>query len=279
MTDKVSDNPDAMDFWAHAEALRSTILRAALIVIIAMAALFAFMPWIFDHIILAPCRSDFITYRIMDLITEKSPFFSGASPADDSFEVKLINIQLASQFFLHMSTSFWLGLILSFPAIIYLMWRFVEPALYENEKRGVTKAFLAGNMMFYIGVAAGYFAVFPVTLRFLADYRLSELIPNQISLDSYMDNFCVLILMMGIVFELPLLAWLLGRMGIINRELFGKYRRHAIVALLILAAVITPTGDPFTLMVVFLPLYLLFEISAFTVPGRKEQINSNRTNK
>ena len=123
-----------------------------------------------------------------------------------------------------------------------------------------------GNLMFYLGTAAGYFVVFPITLRFLAEYRLSELIPNQISLDSYMDNFFVLILVMGIVFELPLLAWLLGRMGILSREFFNKFRRHAIVVLLILAAIITPTGDPFTLMIVFLPIYLLWELSAFVVP-------------
>lgn len=119
--------------------------------------------------------------------------------------------------------------------------------------------------MFYLGTAVGYFVVFPITLRFLAEYRLSELVPNQISLDSYMDNFFVLILVMGIVFELPLLAWLLGRMGILSRDFFNKFRRHAIVVLLILAAIITPTGDPFTLMIVFLPIYLLWELSTFVV--------------
>lgn len=157
-------------------------------------------------------------------------------------------------------------MVFAFPVIIYLLWGFVSPGLYEEEKRGVRAAFLAGNLMFFLGVAVGYFLVFPLTLRFLADYQLSEMIPNQISLDSYMDNFMVLILVMGIVFELPLLAWLLGRIGVITRGLFDRYRRHAIVALLVLAAVITPTGDPFTLMVVFLPVYLLWEASAFTVP-------------
>lgn len=119
--------------------------------------------------------------------------------------------------------------------------------------------------MFFLGVAVGYFVVFPITLRFLADYHVSELIPNQISLDSYMDTFLMLIFILGIVFELPLLSWLLGKLGVIHREFFRKYRKHAIVILLILAAIITPTGDPFTLTIVFLPLYLLYELSALLV--------------
>ena len=119
--------------------------------------------------------------------------------------------------------------------------------------------------MFFVGVAVGYFVVFPVTLRFLAEYKVSDMIPNQISLDSYMDNFLLLIFIMGLVFELPLVAWLLGKMGFLHREFFARYRRHAIVALLALAAFITPTGDPFTLTIVFLPLYLLYEMSAYFV--------------
>ncbi len=114
----------------------------------------------------------------------------------------------------------------------------------------------------------GYFMVFPITLRFLADYHVSEAIPNQISLDSYIDTFLMLVLMMGIVFELPLVAWLLGKLHLLHRQFFGRYRRHAVVALLLLAAIITPTGDPFTLGIVFLPIYLLYEASAMLVPSQ-----------
>lgn len=119
--------------------------------------------------------------------------------------------------------------------------------------------------MFFIGCAVGYSLVFPMTLRFLADYQLSESIINQISLDSYMDNFLMLIFVMGIVFELPLVAWLLSKLGFLNRSFFKKYRRHAIVGLLVAAAIITPSGDPFTLSVVFFPLYFLWELSSFFV--------------
>jgi len=170
-----------------------------------------------------------------------------------------------------MSTSCWLAVIMAFPVIIYMLWGFVSPGLYEREKRGVRRAFIFGNMMFFIGVAVGYFLVFPLTLRFLADYRLSESIPNTISIDSYMDNFLMITLMMGVVFELPLLAWMLGKMGFLTRGFFVKYRRHAVVALLVVAAMITPTGDPFTLFVVFLPIYALWEFGSRLVPVASEK--------
>ncbi len=266
-----------MGFWDHAEVLRGVLLRVAAVVLVLMTAFFMAMPYLFDNVILAPCRGDFVLYRLLDGISVSGIVTEGGRAVD--FNVNLINIQLASQFFIHMSTSFWLAIVFSFPIIIYQLWGFVAPGLYEEEKRGVRGAFIAGNAMFFLGVAVGYFLVFPLTLRFLADYQLSALVPNQISLDSYMDNFMVLILVMGIIFELPLLAWLLGKAGILTRSLFSCYRRHAIVALLVLSAVITPTGDPFTLMVVFLPIYLLWEISAFTVPavrkGRSDAILNN----
>jgi len=234
------------------------------VVLVTMAIVFfALMPNIFDNIILAPCKGDFILYRLFEKVTAAIPGLPQFST--EGFQVNLINIKLASQFFIHMSTSLWLALVFSFPVIIYLLWSFVSPALYEREKRGIRRAFLIGNLMFFLGVAVGYFVVFPVTLRFLASYHVSEMIPNQISLDSYMDTFLMLILIMGIIFELPLLAWMLGKAGVLKRDFFQKYRRHAIVVLLILAALITPTGDPFTLTIVFLPIYMLYEISAWLV--------------
>ena len=137
--------------------------------------------------------------------------------------------------------------------------------LYENEKKNVKWVFLLGTIMFFIGCAVGYFMVFPMTLRFLATYQLSANITEQVSLDSYMDNFLMLIFVMGIVFEMPLVSWLLSKIGLLKRSFFHKYRRHAIVGLLVAAAFITPSSDPFTLGIVFFPLYGLFELSAFFV--------------
>ena len=253
-----------MSFWDHIDALRSVLIRIALVLVVATIGLFCVMPYLFDHVILAPCRGDFALYRLFERITSSISWLPQFST--EGFQVDLINIKLASQFFIHMTTSFWLALVLMFPFVLYELWTFIAPALYPNEKRGVKTAFVIGCMMFFLGVAVGYFVVFPVTLRFLADYHVSQLVPNQISLDSYMDTFLMLIFVMGLVFELPLMAWLLGVLGVLKRDFFRTYRRHAIVFLLVLAAIITPTGDPFTLSVVFMPIYLLYEVSAFLVP-------------
>lgn len=253
-----------MSFWDHIDALRSVLIRILVVLVVVAIGLFCVMPYLFDNVILAPCRGDFVLYRLFERITTSVPWLPQFST--EGFHVELINIKLASQFFIHMSSSFWLALVLTFPVVLYLLWTFVAPALYPNEKRGVKTAFLMGCLMFFIGVAIGYFVVFPVTLRFLADYHVSQMVPNQISLDSYMDTFLMLIFVMGVIFELPLLAWLLGSLGVLHRGFFRRYRRHAVVVLLALAAIITPTGDPFTLMVVFLPIYLLYEVSAYLVP-------------
>lgn len=263
MPEQDKEQLQEMSFWDHLDVLRGVLVKIAVVLVAMAIVFFILMPSIFDNIILAPCKGDFVLYRLFESITAGVPGLPQFTT--QGFQVNLINIQLASQFFIHMSTSLWLALVFSFPVVIYLLWTFVAPALYENEKRGIKRAFLFGNLMFFLGVAVGYFVVFPVTLRFLADYHVSAMVPNQISLDSYMDTFLMLIFVMGIIFEMPLLAWLLGNIGVLHRSFFKKYRRHAVVALLILAALITPTGDPFTLTIVFLPIYMLYEVSAWLV--------------
>ncbi len=258
------DKLQEMSFWDHIDALRSVLIRMVVILVAMTIGLFCVMPTLFDKFILAPCHGDFVLYRLFEKMTSSVAWLPQFTT--QGFEVELINIKLASQFFIHMSTSFWLALVLTFPIMLYLVWTFIAPALYPGEKRGVKTAFLIGCLMFFLGVAVGYYIVFPVTLRFLADYHVSQMVPNQISLDSYMDTFLMLIFVMGIIFELPLVAWLLGNLGVLHRGFFRTYRRHAIVVLLVLSAIITPTGDPFTLMVVFMPIYLLYEVSAYLVP-------------
>ncbi len=261
-----------MSFWDHLEELRWTLFRSILALFILAILLFAFMKGdngIFGGIIMAPTRGDFITYQ---LFCKAGSYFGVVSDfCDTSFKINIFNIKLASQFFTHMTTSFWLALVLAFPYLMFEIWKFISPALYENEKKSVRWVFLFGTIMFFIGCAVGYFMVFPVTLRFLATYQISEAIVEQVSLESYMDNFLMLTFIMGIVFEMPLVSWLLSQIGLINRSYFHKYRRHAVVALLVLAAFITPSGDPFTLSLVFIPLYGLFELSAFFVkPAPKD---------
>ena len=252
-----------MTFWDHLEALRWTLVRSFTAIGIFFVAGFAFIPYIFDHVVMAPSRDDFFLYRFLARLGKVLPLVPGE--VIKPFHVDIINIKLSSQFFLHISLSLWLALLVAFPYLVYEVWKFVCPALYDNERKGIKFTFLFGTIMFYLGCVIGYTVVFPLTLRFLYTYEISSFITNQLSLDSYMNNFLMLIFMMGIVFELPLLAMLMSKLGFLNRSFFSEYRRHAIVAIMFVAAVITPSSDPFTLMAVFIPVYVLWELSAFLV--------------
>ena len=252
-----------MSFWDHLEELRWVLFRVVIALFVFAIAAFVFMPWIFDTVILGPAKSDFFLYEYMCKLSQMAPFFPDF--CGQSLTLDMINIDLTAQFFRHISTSFWVAVIFICPYILFEVWRFVAPALYENEKKNVRWVFLLGSIMFFIGCSVGYSVIFPMALQFLYTYSLSDVIHNQLSLDSYMDNFLMLVLIMGLVFEMPLISWLLSQFGILKKSFFKKYRRHAIVILTFAAAVITPTGDPFTLSLVFVPLYGLYELSIFFV--------------
>lgn len=256
-SDESQENGE-MTFWGHLEVLRWAIMRVGIALVVCMVGCFVAMPHIFDSFILGPTSSDFFLYKWLSGLHGAGGVFPDFSR---DFSVDIININVASQFTTHISTSFWLALVIVFPYLIYEIWKFISPALFQDEKKNVRIAFFFGTFMFYLGCAVGYGVVFPFTFRFLTEYQVSTEIVNQISLNSYMGNFLMMVFVMGLVFEIPLLAWVLSAIGVVNKSFLKKYRRHAVVVLLILAAVITPTGDPFTLMVVFLPLYLLYELS------------------
>jgi sec-independent protein translocase protein TatC len=271
----VNDRQVQMSFWDHLEELRWMLFRIVIALILFAIAAFILMPRIFDDIILAPAKPDFFLYRSLCAWSQRMPFLPDF--CDRNFSIDLINIDLTAQFFRHLSTSFWLSLTLICPYLLFEIWRFVRPALYEHERKNVRWVFLFGTLMFFLGCLVGYSLIFPMTLRFLYTYSLSDVIANHLSLDSYMDNFLILILVMGIVFEMPLLSWLLSQVGILKKSFFRTYRRHAIVALLLAAAIITPTGDPFTLSLVFLPLYGLYELSIFFVKADpKEEVSLDK---
>lgn len=247
-----------MTFWEHLDELRKVLFRSVIVVLILMTIIFVNKRFVFDTIIFAPINSDFILY---EWFRELSVWLKIPSIAPDPFSLSLINIELSSQFFTHVNVSMTLAFILSVPFILYQLWTFIKPGLYEKEKRAINNAFGFAAILFFIGVLVGYFFVFPLTVRFLGTYQVSDLVVNQISLKSYISMFTWLILIMGIIFEMPALASILSRMGIISKTLLKKYRRHAFVILIILAAIITPSGDAFTLFVVGTPLYLLYEFS------------------
>lgn len=255
----------AMSFWDHLEVLRWALFRSACVLAVIMVGTFIAMPYIFDRFILAPTNNDFFVYRWLNNIGR------GIVKLSPDFDVQIININVASQFMTHISTSISLAAVIAFPYFIWEIWKFIEPALFEDEIKHLRPAFLGGTIMFYFGCAIGYTLVFPFTFRFLVEYNLSPNITNQINLQSYIDNFTMLILVMGIVFEMPLLAWLLSLFGILRKSFLREYKRHAVVVLLISAAIITPSGDPFTLMLVFIPLYVLYELSILVVKDKPEK--------
>ena len=225
-----------MTFWDHLDELRSVVLRSLAVTAVAACLAFVFKDEVFA-VVMAP----------------KDP------------SVQLINTELTSQFVIHMTVSFYAGVLVAAPYLLFEVYRFVAPALYRDERRYASRVVCSGYAMFAVGTLFAYFVVFPVTFRFLGSYQVSAQVVNMISLSSYVDTLLILCLLMGLVFEIPVVAWLLGKLGIINGTLMRQYRRHAIVLIVVVAAVVTPTSDAFTLAIVSLPMYLLYEASIWLI--------------
>lgn len=236
---------DQMTFWDHLEDLRKSIFRVLLALIIAFVGLFFFTDFLFDKVVLAPSKADFFLYRLI-----------GAD-----FSLSLINIEVTAQFLIHVKVTLLCALIVSFPYLVYKIWEFIAPALYENERRKVKGAFTFASFLFYLGIAVGYCLIFPLMLNFFADYQVSASVPNTFSLSSYISLLTSMVLVFGIIFEFPTIVALLSSLGVVTKEMMKRYRRHAACVVVVLAAVITPSGDPFSMTVVAVPLYLLYEFS------------------
>ena len=240
-----------MSFWDHLEVLRGTLFRSLGYILLGSVVVFCLKSLVFDDLLLAPTRSDFFLYRLLGI----------------SLDVKLINIDVSAQFFIHLKTSIALGFILAFPMVCFEVWKFIAPALYQREKKAVRRAFGFAGVLFYIGVVVGYVLILPVTLNFFQGYTVSDAVENTFSLGSYISLFTSMVLMFGIVFEFPAVIAVLSQLGLVTRESLRHYRKHAAVVILILAAIITP-ADPFSMCVAAAPLYLLFEASVWVC--RKE---------
>ena len=234
-----------MTFWDHLDVLRSSLIRIAIAIVVCAIGAFIMKDELFS-IVLAPRSSDFVTYTLLGV---------------DAFQISLMNTGLTEQFMIHMRTALYAGLLVASPYILYELFRFVSPGLYRNERRYAVWIVGAAYVMFMVGTLINYFVVFPLTVRFLGTYQVSPDVANMLTLQSYIDTLLGMSLVMGVVFELPVVCGLLGRMGLITDRLMSTYRRHAIVAILVVAAIITPTTDVFTLFVVALPIYLLYELS------------------
>ena len=243
-----------LTFWDHLDMLRSSLIRMAVAVAVFAVAAFVLKEQLFS-VVLAPRSSDFVTYRLL-----------GVEP----FHLHLMNTGLTEQFMIHMRTALYAGLLVASPCVLYELFRFVSPGLYQNERRYAGWIVSAAYVMFLVGTLVNYFVVFPLTVRFLGTYQVSPDVANMLTLQSYVDTLLGMSLVMGVVFELPVVCGLMGRMGLLTDQWMSDYRRHAIVAILIVAAIITPTTDVFTLLVVALPIYLLYEVSIWIVRITKQ---------
>lgn len=246
------DRKAEMSFWEHLDVLRGALIRV-LAVVFALSCLgLAFKEPLFK-VILAPARPDFFIYRLLGM----------------DFGMTLINVDISAQFVTHLRASVVAAFILSFPYLVWEIWRFVLPALYAGEKKAVRRTFLLSSVLFYVGAAVGYFIVLPLCLQFFMGYSISPDITNTATLRSYMSMFSSLVLLMGIAFEFPSVILLLSMLGIVDRPLLRRGRKYAFVALLIVAAFITPTGDPLSMLLLAAPLYLLYELSITLCSSQK----------
>ena len=250
---------DKLTFGEHLEVLRKMLFRILGVTLCVAIAIFCFKEHTFC-LLLAPSKSDFVMFQWV----EKLCALIGWNFCFDEYHVSLIATELSSQFMTHMSTSIYLALLLVSPYIVVELFRFISPALYEDERKHSTTVCIAVYVLFIIGVLVSYFIIFPISFRFLGTYQVSDAVVNHITLKSYISTFTTLTFVMGVVFQLPVLAFFLAKLGFIDAEMMSRYRRHAFLLILIVSAIITPP-DVFTQMLVTIPLYMLYEVSIWIV--------------
>jgi sec-independent protein translocase protein TatC len=257
-----------MSFLEHLEELRWHIIRSLFVIVLLSILTFVFKRFVFDVIILGPSKSDFITNRLlcrMGGILHTTQLCLNTKP------IKLQSIEMAGQFLAHIKISIIAGFIISFPYVFYEFWKFVRPALHKGERIVARGAVITISILFFLGILFGYYIICPLSVNFLINYRVSDLAENNIKLMSYVSTVANIALSGGIAFELPVIIYALSEIGLITPEFLKKYRRHAIIVILIIAAIITPP-DVFSQTLVALPLVLLYELSI----GISRRINSKK---
>jgi sec-independent protein translocase protein TatC len=246
-----------MSFWDHLEELRKRLIRSVLAWVALSMLAFTQRDIIFDKIILAPKDGTFITYR---WLCQLGDWLHMDSLCMKTLSIHLINYNLSGQFMTHMTISMVAGLILAVPFLFYQIWQFIKPALYEKERMYASKAVFIMSALFMIGIGFAYFFMVPWTLNFLGTYQVSAAVANQIALDSYISTVVSVVFSVGLVFEMPVVVFVLAKLGILSPSFLRKNRKYAFVIVLIVAAIITPP-DVFSQMMVTLPLWILYEAS------------------
>ncbi|GHV64927.1 Sec-independent protein translocase protein TatC [Bacteroidia bacterium] len=260
----------SMTFWDHLDELRKVLFRTAIAVFAIAVVAFLNKDLLFE-VVFAPSHSDFATYRFFCHLGE---MLNMPAICPGEFEVELINTELAAQFFTHMSVSLYAGLLLASPYIIFLLFGFIKPALYAHERKYSNRLLFFAFLLFFVGILLSYFVIFPLSFRFLGTYQVNEFVKNTINLSSYISTFTILSILMGAVFEMPILAYFLAKIGMLGSDTLKKFRRHATIVILIAAAFITPTADVITLLLVAVPMYALYELSIFVVKRNTKSVES-----
>ncbi len=249
-----------MTFLEHLEELRWTIMRSVIAIGVCMLGAFLAKDFVFDRIVLAPKSASFATYRGLCRVGQKVGM--GDSLCMDDLQFSLQNISMSGQFFTHLMVSFVAGFIIAFPYILWEVWRFIAPGLHPTERGSLGGIVWFATFLFMAGVAFGYYMLAPLSIQFFGNYQVSESVQNAVALDSYISMITSVTLWTGIVFELPLLILFLTRAGIVEPKMLRAYRKHAFVAILVIAAILTPP-DIVSQLIVSGPLMLLYEGSIF----------------
>ena len=250
-----NSDPNLLTFGGHLEVLRRMLFRIIAVVMVLAVAIFCFKDKTFE-LLLAPSQWDFVTYRYI----EKFLHHLGSNFTFSEYHINLIATELSSQFMTHISTALYLALLGASPYILVELFRFITPALYENEKKYSVQVAVTMYLLFVIGVLMSYFVLFPISFRFLGTYSVSGLVESNITLKSYISTFTTLTLVMGLVFQLPVIAFFLGKLEVVTASMLKQYRKYAFLVIMFVAAIITPP-DLMTLVLVTIPLYLLYEVS------------------
>ncbi|NQX40382.1 sec-independent protein translocase protein TatC [Pedobacter steynii] len=251
-----------MSFFDHIDVLRKHLLRALAVVLVLTAGAFYYTDFIFNTIIMGPKNPNFWTYRMMCKLVEKFPSI-GSDFCITKIDAKIINTEMAGQFTLQLNSCVMVGIILGIPYLLFELWLFVKPALHENERKSASGFVAFASFLFFLGILFGYYMICPLSINFLTNFTVSPEIQNTFTIDSYLSSVMTLTLGSGVIFQLPVIIYILSKLGIMTPAFMRASRRYSTILILIVAAIVTPTADPYTMLIVALPLFLLYELSIY----------------
>lgn len=260
MAKKTKQNPDEMSFLDHLEELRWHLVRSTIAVVVVATVAFMMKDFIFDTILFGPKKMSFPTYKFFCKIATALNIDSAFCAESLPFTIQ--SRLMSGQFSAHIWTSIWAGVIVGFPYILFEMWRFISPGLHENERKNSRGFIIIASLLFFMGVLFGYYIVAPLSINFLGTYQVSSEVLNEFDLASYVSTVRSSVIACGILFELPIIIFFLTKIGLVTPEILKKYRKMALVVVLILSAIITPP-DVASQIVVSIPIIILYQVSIY----------------